>query len=268
MHTQTWGNKRNPVAVLIHGLASSSHAWENIAPKLAAQGYHVIAPDLPGHGQTGPHSKYTVETMAAAVHATIGDRKVDLLVGHSLGGLISILLNEKLNPRKLALLDPVIWLPPTRLFVTTTQNVIKNAVLDIKGKHARKRPAWQTLLFEKELLNYKNWDATSSKALEARPKIVKNVFSQGTGENILVLRVKNSYITPASLPKRYKDKLVFRYMSGVGHNVHQEKPNEVYNMLKEFVGELPYVNRNLFKRVQQWIQGIPAYLRERKLVTI
>jgi len=41
-----------PTVVLIHGLGVSADYWVRVGPPLAAAGYRVLAPDLPGFGRT------------------------------------------------------------------------------------------------------------------------------------------------------------------------------------------------------------------------
>jgi 2-hydroxy-6-oxonona-2,4-dienedioate hydrolase len=41
-----------PVVVLVHGLGVSADYWVRMAPPIAAAGYRVLAPDLPGFGRT------------------------------------------------------------------------------------------------------------------------------------------------------------------------------------------------------------------------
>lgn len=48
-----------PTILLLHGFPSSSHQFRNLIPLLAARGYRVIAPDLPGFGFTTVPSTYT-----------------------------------------------------------------------------------------------------------------------------------------------------------------------------------------------------------------
>jgi pimeloyl-ACP methyl ester carboxylesterase len=73
--------------VLVHGFGSSSRAW---APQLAAlrDRYRVVAPDLPGHGDTpGPFTlSRAVETVLAAT-----DGRPARLVGISGGATVALL---------------------------------------------------------------------------------------------------------------------------------------------------------------------------------
>ena len=59
-----------PVLLLLHGFPSSSHMFRDLIPKLADQ-YRLIAPDLPGFGQSAMPSReefsYTFENLAKVI---------------------------------------------------------------------------------------------------------------------------------------------------------------------------------------------------------
>ncbi|MFD6452583.1 alpha/beta hydrolase, partial [Nocardia sp. NPDC060220] len=40
----TWGDPRDPAALLVHGFPDSAWTWEVIGPALAATGRYVVAP--------------------------------------------------------------------------------------------------------------------------------------------------------------------------------------------------------------------------------
>lgn len=76
--------------VLVHGTWHGKWCWDKVVPLLRQAGHHVVAFDLPGHGQdTTPVSKTsldlyverTCEVLAAQMEPVI-------LVGHSAGGLV------------------------------------------------------------------------------------------------------------------------------------------------------------------------------------
>jgi pimeloyl-ACP methyl ester carboxylesterase len=56
-----------PALLLLHGFPTSSHMFRNLTPKLADR-YRVIAPDLPGFGQSDLPSReqfnYTFSNLA------------------------------------------------------------------------------------------------------------------------------------------------------------------------------------------------------------
>lgn len=57
-----------PALVLVHGLGCSADYWLHNGPPLAAAGFRVVAPDLPGFGRTaGPRLGLSIPAQAAAV---------------------------------------------------------------------------------------------------------------------------------------------------------------------------------------------------------
>src|SRR5687768_16688188 len=87
-----WGDRDRAGLVLVHGGAGHAHWWSFLAPQLAKQ-YRVVAPDLSGHGDSGRRESYPREIWAREVMAVADDAKLrgaPVLIGHSLGGLVSI----------------------------------------------------------------------------------------------------------------------------------------------------------------------------------
>ena len=50
MHIAEQG--QGPLVVLAHGFPGLWYNWRHLLPALAAAGYHAVAPDLRGYGQT------------------------------------------------------------------------------------------------------------------------------------------------------------------------------------------------------------------------
>jgi pimeloyl-ACP methyl ester carboxylesterase len=117
LNTRSWdagAPEPHPLAVLVHGVTSSSRTWWRVGPALAGREFHVLAVDLRGHGAS-PRAEAglavadladdVAETVAAV--AGVGGR-VDLLVGHSLGALVALELVGR-HPgfaRRLVVEDP------------------------------------------------------------------------------------------------------------------------------------------------------------------
>ena len=84
--------EQGPVLLLIHGITGCATQWDDVMP-LLAQHYHVIAPDLLGHGQSAkPRGDYSLGAYAAGVRdllVALGHRRATV-VGHSLGGGIAM----------------------------------------------------------------------------------------------------------------------------------------------------------------------------------
>jgi pimeloyl-ACP methyl ester carboxylesterase len=83
-----------PVLLLIHGMGGGYENWREVIEPLARR-YTVIAPDLPGHGASGPtNGDYSVGALAVGLRdllLALGHDRATL-VGHSLGGGIAMQL--------------------------------------------------------------------------------------------------------------------------------------------------------------------------------
>ena len=82
-----------PVVLLVHGLGTSSITWGHNIEPLAGAGYTVLAPDLPGHGDSDKPRSLTCgpEAGARLIHDFLDALGVDRvsIVGNSGGGLIA-----------------------------------------------------------------------------------------------------------------------------------------------------------------------------------
>lgn len=67
------GSPSAPTVLLLHGFPTSSLQFRNLTPLLAAKGYHVVAPDLPGFGFTEVEDgyKYTFDNIADSIQAFV-----------------------------------------------------------------------------------------------------------------------------------------------------------------------------------------------------
>jgi pimeloyl-ACP methyl ester carboxylesterase len=101
-----------PVAVLVHGVTGWHRTWWRVGPALAERGWRVIAVDQRGHGQSPRVAgAATIDDLADDLEAAIerhATPPVDLLVGHSLGAVVSmrLALRRPDIARRLVLEDP------------------------------------------------------------------------------------------------------------------------------------------------------------------
>ena len=90
-HCRDWGGSGQPV-VLLHGLASTCHIWDLVAPILADD-YAVVALDQRGHGLSAkPDYGYDFATVGGDLLALINAMGMErpLIVGHSWGGDVAL----------------------------------------------------------------------------------------------------------------------------------------------------------------------------------
>lgn len=93
LHYADWGNASAPILLLIHGGRDHCRSWDWVARELRSD-WHVIAPDLRGHGDSAwsPDGNYDmvafVYDLAQLIHQ-LGKTPVTI-VAHSLGGNIAL----------------------------------------------------------------------------------------------------------------------------------------------------------------------------------
>ena len=91
LHYRDWGGTGRPV-VLLHGLASSCHIWDLVAPQLA-EDFSVIAVDQRGHGLSDkPESGYDFASVGKDLLGIIEARNLErpVIVGHSWGADVAL----------------------------------------------------------------------------------------------------------------------------------------------------------------------------------
>ena len=105
-----WGDPGSPRIVCLHGVRNHGRHFAPLAERLP--GYHVLAPDLLGHGYSSWEPPWDIPRHCDAIVETVGAQE-SVLIGHSFGGRLAFELAArapKLVP-KLVLLDPAILLP-------------------------------------------------------------------------------------------------------------------------------------------------------------
>ena len=89
MHYLTSGH--GPAVILLHGYTQTSRMWRPIIPKLAGK-FTVIAPDLPGIGDSGiPKDGLDMKNAAMRIHALVKSLGVTKarVVGHDIGLMVA-----------------------------------------------------------------------------------------------------------------------------------------------------------------------------------
>jgi pimeloyl-ACP methyl ester carboxylesterase len=108
IHYIASGNQKGPLAVLLHGLGGSTETFQQLLPSIPPN-YQVISVDIEGFGKTplNPTQPLSFARHVSDLHDLIthveehlstpaingngtGDSRAVLLIGHSLGGIISL----------------------------------------------------------------------------------------------------------------------------------------------------------------------------------
>ncbi len=91
LHYVDWGNEDAPTVVLVHGGKDHARNWDHVA-RVLRHDYHVVAPDLRGHGDSawavgGTYAIWDFVLDLAQLIEALGGGPV-ILIGHSLGGAV------------------------------------------------------------------------------------------------------------------------------------------------------------------------------------
>lgn len=90
--------------ILLHGFPELWYSWRQQLPELADEGYHAIAPDARGCGQSGApqsigeYSMYKMTDDIIGLMDAIGEEKA-ILVGHDWGVLTAIVCAQRYSER-------------------------------------------------------------------------------------------------------------------------------------------------------------------------
>ena len=83
-----------PLVLLLHGFPDTAYAFRNVLPRLAAAGFHAVAPFLRGYAPTSlaPDGNYSIHALALDLIALIehfGRGEKARVVGHDWGSVIT-----------------------------------------------------------------------------------------------------------------------------------------------------------------------------------
>ncbi len=249
-HVQEMG--QGPTLLLLHGTGASTHSWRDLLP-LLARDFHVVAPDLPGHGFTEApeRDRLSLPAMARGLTALLGKLGVEPegIVGHSAGAAIAmqmvltgavapsclISLNGALLPFKgvasqlfpsvarLLVLNPLV----PRLFAWragSTEAVTQllegmGSRLDARGQDLYQRLFSNRVHVASTLGMMANWD------LEA----LGRSFGRVDLPVLLVVGAGDRAVPPGdarAVAQRLPDARI-ETLPGAGHLVHEEKPADI-----------------------------------------
>jgi pimeloyl-ACP methyl ester carboxylesterase len=125
LHYVDWGNPEAPPLLLIHGGRDHCRNWDWVAEELRHD-WHVIAPDLRGHGDSGwsTEGNYNIQSYIYDIAQLIHQKELSpvTIVSHSMGGNIA-LRYAGLYPETVKSLVAIEGLGPSPKTIKETQAV-------------------------------------------------------------------------------------------------------------------------------------------------
>lgn len=235
--------------VMVHGFGGDLNNWLFNLPALA-ENRSVYALDLPGHGKSGKAlTKASLENLAECVAGFLSGIGAEdaHLVGHSLGGAISLqlALSRPAQVASLTLISPAGFGPEINTdyiegFIAAERRKEMKGVLQMLFAD----PELVSRDMVNDLLKYKRLDGVGG-ALRA---IADAVFADGRQAAVLSPRLAElavplqvvwgaaDRIVPASHAEDLPDKVRVHLLEDVGHMAHMEAAGEINRLVAEIAG--------------------------------
>lgn len=93
LHVRETGEPDASPVLLLHGMMGHAREWDVLVDALADR-FRVLALDQRGHGESDHADDYTIDSLVSDVREVMGRFDVERahLIGHSMGGMVGILL--------------------------------------------------------------------------------------------------------------------------------------------------------------------------------
>jgi pimeloyl-ACP methyl ester carboxylesterase len=248
-----------PPLLLIHDFLVSHLSFDDVIDDLA-QSFHVIAPDLPGCGESEKPNPsrypYGVETFAEAMADLIAAYGVGraCVVGHSLGGAVAITLAARYAElvTRLVVVDPLCYPHPLNRRLRASLWPLVGGVL-FKQLFGRTlfRSYFRDEIFSKAAMlplervdkfyDYFNTPSAreSAYAILRSMRDTRAVVARVTRirQPTLVMWGRDDRMCPAAFALRLSREVPSAYLEllDAGHAPHEERPDEFVAVVREFL---------------------------------
>ncbi|WP_413175553.1 alpha/beta fold hydrolase [Anabaena azotica] len=260
-----WNQGEKPL-LLLHGMADNALVWSSLGDYLAAN-YHIVAPDMRGHGESSkPERDYSFESAIADLE-TLMDKlgwSAAHIVSHSWTGKLAAIWARQ-NPKRLrsiTLVDPIfIWKMPKFLKLTFPLLYSVLPFLKSMGPFATYEEAEQKI---RQLSQYKNWSSIQQQVfqtgIEQKPdRSWGSKFTIAARDGIFdaVMQVPG-FITPIDIPA-----LFIQPEKGVNRQNWQIQPYKT-NLKNLTLKKVPGNHWPFLTKPEEFNQTVAEFLAEQK----
>ena len=259
--------KGSEVILCLHGFALSSLSYIHARPYFDETKYRLLAIDLKGNGFSDKprDSDYTLEKQSKIIEKFLSkmDVKRVNLIGHSYGGMVCLYLNYKQSEKSLnfsivttTLIDTPAYNKNIPFLIKVLKNkigaqlVLATAPLGIRSRIAinggfynyRKGrdeylEVYKTLLGQKEYAN--SLHQIAQQVIPNNFKEISDSYRSFDVPFLILWGSNDNFINRSHAETLIKDiknsELVI--IEKTSHNPHEEKPEEVFGLIKQFIIE-------------------------------
>ena len=267
LHYSDWGNADAPLMLLVHGGRDHGRSFDLIARSLQPH-FHVLAPDLRGHGDSdwtrgGSYSLTEYVYDLSRLVRSMGASQVTI-VGHSMGGMVGLIYAGTFANQVSALvvLDGVTVLPNAKTMSAHERvtkfigqldrledreprryRTIEEAAAQMRARNTRLPPE-----LAQHLATFgvrRNEDGTYSWKFDPyqramaphrlSPEDHVSLWSRITCPTLLLHAAESFLESRENLASNFQNARS-ETISGAGHWLHHEKPDEVLGAMRRFLG--------------------------------
>lgn len=260
-----WKQGEAPL-LLLHGLADNALVWSRLGDDLAPQ-YHIVAPDMRGHGESSkPEDDYTFASAIADLEALMDHLgwSSTHVVSHSWTGKLAAIWARK-NPhrlRSMVLIDPIfIWKMPSLLrltfpllyrylsFLKGMGPFASYAAAEAQARQLKQYQGWSTLqqkVFQAGIEQKPDGSWGSKFTIAARDRIFADVMREP------------GFISPVDTPT-----LFIQPEQGLNRQNWQIKPYKTY-LINFCLCQVPGNHWPFLTEPEAFNRTVAAFLAERK----
>ena len=222
-------------AILIHGIMSDHRAWHRVSAELEQHGFRIIAVDLAGHGESPRSRRYSPRAWADDVVESVQpllSSPPDLVMGHSLGGLVASLVGDRLAPRAAVYIDPAFAFPRglrglgMKIGFALAPRPPRRALV-------RWNPKWDPADVEIELATLADWDRRTMLGLADTRSMVPP--ARLVAPSLVVLAEKSLLISSDVAARLRGQGMTVQTIPGTGHTVFRDEHRDFMHVLHRWL---------------------------------
>lgn len=247
-------NRNGLNIVFIHGNSMHSGFFLQQLESTILSDYNLIALDLPGHGKSRNLESYSIFKLVDALFETIKELNNIVLVGHSLGGHLSMQLLPKLGEKCKGIL--VFGAAPLKLPLNVEEAYCLNedsAKFFQSDMDEISRTKLAKIIYDKKDEFFNSLLESLEKTDGAfRKGIAESTMSQAMFDEIEILKIFRGKVlllvgeNDKIINKKYIENLTekeicnsgLKYFKNCGHSPHIEEPAKFNDMLLDFIDQL------------------------------
>lgn len=250
--------------VFVHGYTGNSRNWALTVPALR-ENFRTISVDLRGHGlsaKPGSEDAYALETMASDVYELLKQVGVTecVLVGHSMGGMVSqlLVLEHPEVVRALVLVDTAAEVPKGLLYderrkqrerlVEIAKEHGMEAVFDEQIKITPVHPAlaanprYMDIWREQFLMTSREAYIAGAHGMATRRSVLGELGAIGFPTLIICGEKDEPFLEPCRQIHEAIPGSELVIITGAGHGPQMETPSEFNRVLTEFLAKVREVS--------------------------